>query len=212
MVARNKIVISGTIAGGLENWSCSQDYVLDGGGSVTGQSDLQAWADLAAAALSAGEASYPQITGMMGAFVDATEVAVYGYEANGPAVAVGVSACGWSGSGTVDVPFSTCVCVSKRTSRAGRSGRGRMYWPALGASIGSNGEFVLPAEIADQFAELVVDLGNVDGVSTAIAVVTSQVLNLVTPVTEIRVGDVPDSQRRRRDRLVETYQSAVIIP
>lgn len=212
MVARNKLVISGTIAGGLENWSCSIDYVLDGGGSVTGQTDLQTWADLAAATLDAGETDYAQITGIMGANVNATEVSIYGYEAAGSAVAVGTAACAWNGLGTLDLPFSTALCVSKRTGRAGRSGRGRMYWPVLAAAVGSNGKFTLPVTIADEFAELVVDLGNVDGVSTAIAVVTSQTLNLVTPVTEIRVGDVPDSQRNRRDRLVETYLSATIIP
>lgn len=212
MVARNKMVINGTIAGGLEAWSCSLDFILDGGVTVDSQVGLQTWADLAAAALSAGEVSYPTITARMGAFVDAREVILYTYPATGPATRQASAAAAWSGSGTIRCPFPTSICVSKRTERAGRSGRGRMYWPALAASMNSDGTYVTGTDLADEFAQLIVDLGNTDGVSTAIAVVASLTLNEVSPITSVRVGNVLDSQRGRRDNLNEIYQEAVIIP
>lgn len=93
MVARNKMVLSGVIAGGLERFAVSCDYINDGGGVVSGAADLQQWADLAAVAINDGPVDYPNITAIMGANVNVTQVKVYEYEASGPAVAVGEAPC-----------------------------------------------------------------------------------------------------------------------
>lgn len=208
MPARNKIVLSGVIAGGLERFAVSCDYILDGGGVVSGAADLQQWANLAAAALNDGVVDYPNITAIMGANVNVTQVKVYEYGSSGPAIAVGEAPCLWLGANTIRVPFSSAVCVTKRTALAGRSYRGRLYWPALAATMNSNGSFNATQALTDDFAELLTQLGNTDGVEFAKPAVTSQAQGDVTVVTALRVGNVLDSQQGRRDNLVETYLTA----
>lgn len=210
MVARNRVVISGTIAGSIERWSCSIDYTPEGGGSVLAPGELQGWATRIATTLDGGEVDYPTITALMGANVNATRVDVYGYAPTGPAMASGQAAFSWNGSGTIRVPFSTAVCVSKRTGMSGRSRRGRMYWPALAANMQSDGTFVRAPELVGEFAELLQDLRDIDGVTLAIPVVTSTTLNQVMEITEVAVGNVLDTQRNRRENVAENYSVAPV--
>lgn len=212
MVARNRVVISGTIAGAIERWSCSVDFISPTVQSITDPGDLQEWATAAAAVLDVGETDYPAITALMGANVNATRVDVYGYSDTGPAVATGQATFQWLGSGTISKPFSTSVCVTKRTGLAGRSRRGRMYWPALAAPIASDGTSTFASTLAAEFAELLNDLAFAAPVSDIVSVVTSQTLGVVTPVTEVAVGNVLDTQRSRRSALAETYQVAPVAP
>lgn len=210
MVSRNRLVISGTIAGGLENFSCSMDYVITDGGSITAPTEVQAWADNVASILDTGETEYPAITALMGGNVNVTQVHTYGYLDSGPSVAVGVADTSWLGSGTIRVPFSTSICVTKRTLIAGRSYRGRFYWPALAMSVDSDGHFTPALGLASQFAQLISECGQTGGVDTLEPVVYSAAKNAVTLVTSVAVGDVPDSQRNRRDNLIESYQVAAV--
>lgn len=210
MVARNRVVISGTIAGSIERWSCSVDYTPEGGGSVLAPGELQGWAERIATVLDAAETDYPAITALMGANVNATRVDVYGYGPTGPAVASGQAVFAWSGTGTIRVPFSTAVCVSKRTGMSGRSRRGRFFWPALAAQVNSDGTFVRAPELVGDFAELLADMRNIDGVTLAIPVVHSATLNQVMEITSVAVGNVLDSQRNRREDVAENYATATV--
>jgi len=45
---------------------------------------------------------------------------------------------------------------------------------------------------------------------TTTAAVVSQVGNLVTPITSIRVGNVFDAQRRRRNTVPESYLTQIL--
>lgn len=210
MVAHNRIVITGTIAGSIETWSCGIDYVVDGGGAILAPTDVQTWATTAAAVLTGGETRYPAVTAIMGANVNATKVTTYGYGPSGPAVATGLADLSWLGAGTIRTPFSTSMCVTKRTSFAGRSYRGRMYWPALAANVNSDGTFARTQAVVDDFALMFEDLAATGGPDTLIPVVHSATANVVTAVTSVAVGSVLDTQRRRRENVVETYLTAPV--
>jgi hypothetical protein len=186
------------------------DYVITDGGSIQSPTEVQAWADAVAGELNGGETSWPAITALMGANVNATQVHTYGYGDTGPSVATGVADTSWLGSGSLRVPFSTAICVTKRTLIAGRSYRGRFYWPALAMSVDSDGHFTPALALASEFASMIAQCGNTGGPDVLEPVVYSAAKNAVTLVTSVAVGDVPDSQRNRRDNLVESYQVAAV--
>lgn len=213
MVARNRMVISGGMGSPeVERWSVTLNFTLDGGGAVTSPTDLQTWANNAADFLDAADVEQASISAIMSTLVDADRVDIYAYGPTGGALAVAGADCAMSGTGAVESPFQVAVCVSLLTDRPGASYRGRMYWPACGASVNSNGTYSEAPQLAPDFAELLVGLGNIDGTSTAILGVYSPTANVVTPVTSVRVGNVLDTQRRRRDQVPESYTSAAIIP
>lgn len=113
-----------------------------------------------------------------------------------------------AGTGNMSKVPQTALVISYLTGRPGRSYRGRAYWPACGATIStSTGRLTSPSTnlVATSFLDLtdqVID--SCPGANAVVPVVYSGKLNLVTPVTQYSVGDVLDTQRRRRDTLVET--------
>jgi hypothetical protein len=109
------------------------------------------------------------------------------------------------------LPLEVAHVVSTQTPLIGRRGRGRMYWPPAAASqLDSAGRFD-----SSRIAEVVADAqAFLEGLSyTGVGVGSPQVRPIVTGspyvdygvITSGRVGDVPDAQRRRRNRLDETY-------
>lgn len=115
------------------------------------------------------------------------------------------------GTGGQNNPPQTSMVISLRTSGSGGSRRGRLYWPATGATIGASNLRFDPAQ-ASAFLTAVKTF--LSGVGTAISatsagaelVVWSRTLASTQDVNRMLVGDVPDVQRRRRDKAVETYQ------
>lgn len=213
MVARNRMVISGGMGNPeVERWSTSLNWTVDGGGAVTAPSDLQLWADNAAAALDLGATNHSTLSSIMSTLVNVDRVDIYAYGPTGGAIAVAGSPCSWDGTGPVESPFQIATVMSLLTARPGSSYRGRVYWPACGATVNSNGTYAEFATLALDFAELVTELGNIDGTSTGILGVYSPTANVMTPVINVRVGSVLDTQRRRRDQVPESYVNAGIIP
>jgi len=129
------------------------------------------------------------------------------------ALAEGVKAAPAVGSGTSQHPFQTSIVSSLRTGPPGASGRGRLYWPATGIVIAS--ATLRPANsVVSSFLSGVktylTSIGNAIDVSTdnaPVLSVWSRVGATTKPVTSIQAGDVLDTQRRRRDSLIEAYQS-----
>lgn len=125
-----------------------------------------------------------------------------------PAPAVGLS-----DSGTI-YPFQTAFCVSLLTDLRGAHNRGRNYLPMPVAGITGNTGQILPAvadEIQEAFASTLSSVAsyaetNGDGI-LGIASKSGS----FSEVTSIRVGLIPDTQRRRRRSLVEDYQAATTI-
>lgn len=123
------------------------------------------------------------------------------------------------GTGLPSCPPQNSIVSSLRTTNPLRSGRGRLYWPAPGVGITSS-SFKLDATFVQDFA---------DGVSSYLTAICNEIRTAfsagptvsvgisvysptkgtLTPVNRIQVGDVLDTQRRRRDSLPETYKSAV---
>lgn len=114
------------------------------------------------------------------------------------------------GTGATTHPLQTSAVASLRTDFPGAQGRGRLYFPATGASLGS-GTARFSTSNMNSF---------VLGVKTLMAACTTAIQPTLGPnslivwsrtagathaVTQLRAGDVPDVQRRRRDQLVELY-------
>jgi hypothetical protein len=101
------------------------------------------------------------------------------------------------------LPFQCATVISLLTASATRHGRGRFYLPPLAASFLLNGKLNSTAMTTlDTAWTAFFDSLNTDGVNP---VVRNRTGHVSTPVTSARVGDVIDTQRRRRNKLVETY-------
>lgn len=111
------------------------------------------------------------------------------------------------------LPLQDSVVVSLQTPRAGRVGRGRFYSPALSVgSIDSEGNVsssavtsILAAGIA--WLEGLSYSGVGAGDAHVRPIVTGKPWTRYGMVTEARVGNRVDTQRRRRRQLVETYSN-----
>lgn len=144
-------------------------------------------------------------------FVNSAGVALFQWEyAPSPPVA---------GGGTPLHPPQVAVVASLRTGLPGRNRRGRMYLPCLGVAIGGGG--LIPTATAGGIAEAAAEL--LTGINTVVAgefgaesrvvVASNTGIGLLTPVTSVQVGNVFDTQRRRRSDFTETWQtSPVAVP
>lgn len=216
MVARNRLVINGSLgAGGLEQWSAGFSFGSVGTTElVNTPAALSEWADDAMAILADAGTSATQVRNMLSTAGSIDSVSTYLYGVSGPAVLVGTStAAAIAGTGTLNHPPQISTVVSLLTGIAGRSFRGRAYWPNLSTSIASS-LMMSPSNaqnIANAFAEilgLITDAGNpLPGFYLGVYSATQDV---VTLVTSLAVGTAFDTQRRRRDDLVEQYLTADI--
>lgn len=120
-----------------------------------------------------------------------------------------------SGTGTATKPFQTCVVFSLRTARPGGSGRGRLYWPAAGATMTSATQrwdatqrgLCLTGMVA--YLQAIGDAMEAPlGLAGSGLMVWSRTLATATPVNELQTGDIFDTQRRRRDAVAENYVAA----
>lgn len=116
----------------------------------------------------------------------------------------------FSGTGTSYHPFQTSCVFSLRTPGPGGSGRGRVYWPATGASLDSSTLRISSTITTNALTGFRTLMEAIEGyitaqVGEAILAVWSRKLETTFGVTSIQVGDVADTQRRRRDAVPETY-------
>lgn len=120
-----------------------------------------------------------------------------------------------TGTGVATKTPQDSVVLSLRTSTPGARGRGRMYWPALGAAISNTFQLSSPtqATVAADAKTLLsaigtqmnnVYIGNASA-RRVVASVRSITDHLNRDITSIQVGSVLDTQRRRRDSLPESY-------
>jgi hypothetical protein len=130
------------------------------------------------------------------------------------ALAEGGRAVAITGQGTMPHPFQTALVTSLRTTVAGASGRGRLYWPATGLSLTAatlrpdTGAVTSAIQGVNTYLENIeVALAASFDADPLQLSVWSRTNSSTAPVVRLLMGDVPDTQRRRRDTLVETYQS-----
>jgi hypothetical protein len=118
------------------------------------------------------------------------------------------------GSTTQKKPFQICLVVSLFSAFAGPNGRGRFYVPVPAAVPGDDGR-ITAAAAADAANRaktmlLAAEAAFPAGFTAQVAVASGGSLVKAVPpalyqVTEVRVGDVLDTQQRRRRAVLETY-------
>jgi hypothetical protein len=117
------------------------------------------------------------------------------------------------GTGNALRGTASALVFSLRTDTPGGSGRGRLYWPAVGQVVGTDTRF--------SSANTLVALQNMatymhaieDALATAFPTigfdlsVRSRQTHTTPHVTKMAVGNIIDTQRRRRDKMLEDYQT-----
>lgn len=206
-----RVTIKGTMPSG-EEWSINPVYSI-GGDLGTPVSSTQA--NTIAVAIAA--VAVP--TGLLNVLNSSCQVTGARVEARtvgGTLESLGeaVKASATSGASSTALPFQSSLVISLRTATAGASGRGRAYWPATGAPLGTGTLRLLPATATSALAGAKTYLSGIqaaidvtlDGVALA---VWSRKNSDLYVVNQLQMGDIVDTQRRRRDQTVETYSSLV---
>lgn len=213
MVERNMLHIDGTL-GVSERWSVGICFAKDPQGGLVTATQLETWL--------AGVESYlvslpttNSLRTMLGSAGKITQARAYYYPASGPAVqsSTNVFSSPIGQSSTTTKPPQCALAITLQTQVQSPAGRGRIYWPCLTGTINDSTLKVSgigsPAQDFAAFLAAVSDAAGADG--PLFPSVYSPSTDSVTPVTFVRAGDVLDTQRRRRDKLVETYNTAPVV-
>lgn len=115
------------------------------------------------------------------------------------------------GTGPNIHPHGTALVCSLRTPAVGPSGRGRMYWPATGQALDNTDYRIAASNVTSLLTGFKTLLSGIEGAirvtfPEANLTVWSRKVPRFADVTSLQVGNIPDSQRRRRDTLSEGYQ------
>jgi hypothetical protein len=116
------------------------------------------------------------------------------------------------GESATQLPPQDSIVVSWKTHQIGARGRGRIFLPSgtsgslSGAHVSSGAQSDI-ADAAKAFCEaLAYSAGSTLGAHVR-PIVTGAPFTQYGVITQVRVGSIMDTQRRRRNRLVETYVS-----
>lgn len=106
------------------------------------------------------------------------------------------------------LPFQCAPVVSLRTATLSRAGRGRFFVPSLAVDQVDAGRMLTSARntLADAAQDLVQGLTSAGGT----LVIYHRALGTTSVVTSLDVGDVIDTQRRRRNKLIESRTSRAL--
>lgn len=208
-MAFNKLLIDGGLGGGVERWTVGVHYQGTVDDAVTDEAALATWAETVRALFASNGTWAPSLKALLGSNGSITRVRTYAYATPGtPAIAAGVSSgAAVPGTNSLTMPPQCSLVVSLMTSVPGRRTRGRFYWPNLTSTISADlrrSGNPTTATLATAFGLAIEDWGLAATDATLVPVVVSAAGGgRVTTVTSLSVGDVIDTQRRRRDALVE---------
>lgn len=117
------------------------------------------------------------------------------------------------GTGAPSKTLQDAVVCSLRTHTPGARGRGRVYWPAYASALTQwKLTTPAPATLVSSFKALFLAIQaeiNAEALANGFGNVAELAVRSVTTheslkVVQLQVGDVLDSQRRRRDKVAET--------
>jgi hypothetical protein len=198
-----RYALQGTLPIG-ENW------VVTGGVEDEG---LSSEADIATAIDTAITAAWPTIAPYLSTLTKLEKVSVYKLPgASGPAVSVAEASLTLAGSNNADpCPPQVAIVATLLTGRPGRSYRGRQYWPApTETTLDGTGRMTSALQVA--FKNFMTTW--MGAVNSALAfrslVVISPTRGEGFPITEVKVGNVFDTQRSRRNDTTEVYVSGAV--
>lgn len=213
-----KTIAKGTLGAG-EVWSCAISWGIFGTG---GQGANQQLVDAILANLLSGAPTtalplpFKQLLSTNGALTG-WRVEQRGEDERILALSEGLAVAPVVGQGApTKSPQDACV-ISLRSSTPGPTGRGRFYWPALGADLTLQYVMDVPTPASavagartwlNAIGTAVnAAFGSLSIPSTVVLSVRSVKNHVCRDVTSLQVGSVLDTQRRRRDSLPEAYSS-----
>lgn len=209
-VAHIRIDLLGTLCSGAEKWSMGFSTAPPGGGALADLENLAITASTLFQADVWGTSTINDYGAVTSKFLGAraSQLTAAGkVTASAESILASPSTAG----NTLAMPPQSSVVVSLRTGLSGPRHRGRMYFPALGSTALTATGRLQPAA-RDSLAsamQLFFDDWN-DDPTTFTASVASNAGQFVEAITSIKVGDVIDTQRRRRDALPEAYVDRAI--
>ena len=210
-MAYNRIIISGTSPSG-ENWSCGWALGEVNDSIIQTFSILSDWANAIAQAIQDSTATtgdWSELLKTMNSNWAVTNVRVEARASTREMLQAAEASFSKPGLGSnLAHPPQTAVVLSLITGRPGRRYRGRIYWPAPSVTLQLASSRVALEDvtnIAEGAVAAITSASTVPGqTETAPVIVHSEVGNVDTAVTRISVGDVLDTQRRRRDSIPES--------
>lgn len=207
MVARTRVVVNGTLgASNQERFSLGLNFTALEAVGQAGASNMAN--NIAAAMVSFGAVALGNLGTLLSTRGSIRTVDVYGYGPTGGAVssASATLSSPLTGTGTATSPPQCAAVISLLTGQPGASRRGRVYWPALNPTVDGELQSNVARSCGPQFLALVDTIEEqVAAIQVGVWGVYSPTLDVVTPVSAVRTGNVIDTQRRRRDSLPETY-------
>lgn len=115
-----------------------------------------------------------------------------------------------AGNGVSVHPAQTAMVVSTRSPVPGRSGRGRMYLPAIAADLGNNLRFSQTriTGVATATAALIGAFGSSSYQDVRLRAVVASTAG-ARPIVRVEADDDPDVQRRRSDKILAINTAVV---
>lgn len=142
-------------------------------------------------------------------------IRVYAYPTGGPHASFVGEADIPSGAGTDttgSTPLQLAMCATLLTGSVGRRARGRMFFPATGFPynahmFASARVDAIATALATFFTNWNSDHGDVMGTAAVVSTAASAARN----ITNIKIDDKPDTQRRRANRLAATHTAVDVV-
>lgn len=211
-----RITATGNLPGG-EVWSCSLAMTPPNVDPSTYQDVVNRVAGIAGP-LWAAAAIRTDTRFSSGVSVLQTIVRMIGPD--GKTIVQGLNGSAGQGNGvSISMPNQCAVVASLLTGVPGARGRGRLYLPSLGVLVGTTGR-IQPGTVGPLAASVQTLLNGLntqvgaefDTDFTYVCVASGVGTGTNARVTTVRVGDVIDTQRRRRDAIPETYSALAVTP
>lgn len=214
----NKVTIFGTSFGGAEEWST---------GFFLGDpsADPLPPTDLGAQVIRDAWETFFELTANQISYVWKTDgVKIATLNTDGTTVTDSVRTSYYStaiqgGYGSIGHPPQiACVASLQSAPGTGLGRKGRMFIPGVGAPMGGDAHFVqtTATSIANTLAVFFNALNDSFDVGDRVVLASkgrtppAVGAGITRPVESVRVGNVLDTQRRRRNQLVETYSTATV--